>query len=86
MKFPTFMKEELKTIYIVVQKWKRKWIGQCKQLKNRDLIIFENAQSVKSFKPTPHLQILAREFKDMRDPKILFLKGKNKRFTNMSTK
>ena len=59
---------------------KRKWIGQCKQLKNRDLIIFENAQNGKDVKPIPHLQILAREFRDKRDPKILFLKDKNIRF------
>ena len=62
---------------------KRKWIGQCKQLKNCDLIIFENAQNVKSVKPIPHLQILARKFRDKRDPKILFLKDKSKSFKEM---
>ena len=59
---------------------KRKWIGQCEQLKGRDLIVFENAQNVKSVKPIPHLQILARKFKDKRDSKFLFLNSKSKSF------
>ena len=62
---------------------KRKWIGQCEQLKGRDLIVFENAQNVKSVKPIPHLQILARKFKDKRDSKSLFLNSKNKSFKEM---
>ena len=63
---------------------KRKLIGQCEELKNRDLIIFENAEDVKSVKPIPHLQILARKIRDKRDPKVLFLKDKNIRFREMS--
>ena len=63
---------------------KIKWIGQCEQLRNHDLIIFENAEDVKSVKPIPHLQILAREFIDERDPKILIFKDKNTRFRDMS--
>ena len=62
---------------------KRKWIGRCEQLKNCDLIVFENAQNVKSVKPIPHLQILARKFKDKRDSKSLFLNSKNKSFKEM---
>ena len=61
---------------------KRKWIGQCEDLKNHDLIIFENAED--SVKPIPHLQFLARKIKDERDPKILFLNSKSKRFKEMS--
>ena len=62
---------------------KRNWISQCEQLKDCDLIIFENAQNVKSVKPIPHLQILARKFKDKRDPKISFLNTKSKTFKEM---
>ena len=59
---------------------KRKWIGQCEDLKNHDLIIFENAKDIKSVKSIPHLQILARKIRGKRDPKVLFLKEKNKKY------
>ena len=59
---------------------KRKWISQCEKLKNCDVIVFENAQNVKSVMPIPHLQILARKFKDKRDSKFLFLNSKSKSF------
>ena len=90
MNFPTFIKKKLKTTYCGTKmktkqnKKKRSWIGQCEQLKDCDLIIFENAKDVKSVKPIPHLQILAREFIDERDPKILIFKDKNTRFRDMS--
>ena len=36
---------------------KEEWISQCEELKNFDLIVFENMSSLKSVKLISHLQI-----------------------------
>ena len=55
---------------------KEEWISQCEELKNCDLIVFENVDCNKSVKLIPHLQILAR--KTMSEiPKIVFINKVN---------
>ena len=50
---------------------KQKWISICGELKNYDLLVFENPECLKSIKMIPHLHILARK-KVSKTPTTIF--------------
>ena len=64
-KFPYFYEDDV-TNYVLwyenrvaTEIEKQKWVSQCVELKNCDLLVFENPKRMKSIKQIPHLQILA---------------------------
>ena len=76
-KFPYFYEDDV-TNYVL---WyenkdatiieKQKWVSECGELKNYDLLVFENPECIKSIKMIPHLQILARK-SECETPKTIF--------------
>ena len=76
-KFPYFYEDDV-TNYVLwyenkdaTKKEKQKWISECGELKNYDLLVFENPEFIKSIKMIPHLHILARK-SESKTPKTIF--------------
>ena len=77
-KFPYFLENGVKS-YVLwygneyeTESKLKKWIDQCEELKDCDIIVFGNSPSYMSVKVIPHLHILAREVEKGKKPAIIF--------------
>ena len=77
-KFPYFFEDDVKNFVLwygnkhTTKSEKEEWMSQCEELKNCDLIVFENMSSLKSLNLISHLQIMARKTKNNEKRKIMF--------------